>query len=69
MKRGKKPGVEKEDVHIYLPSDLVLQLQLKLLDPRRTKMRYGALSLLAERLLRNWLETTGKGTQDESIPQ
>lgn len=55
MKRGRKPGVAKETHRIYLPEDLSLEVQLRLLNPSRAKMRYGSFSLLIERLLRDWL--------------
>lgn len=38
-----------------LPSDLAAQVELLLKDPMRDKPRYGARSVLIEKLLRAWL--------------
>ena len=46
------PPIEKS---LNLPASLVAEVELRLVDPLSSKVRYGAFGQLVERLLREWL--------------
>lgn len=56
MSRAGRPSLTVPNVEITakIPSDLEAEIALLLIDPMRSKIRYGARSKLIERLLRDW---------------
>lgn len=62
MKTGRKPhAIPRVGFKVYLPEDLALEVRLRLTDPLRDKVRYGSVSTLMERLVREWLSAASSG--------
>ena len=59
-----KSSVTKKTVGIYLPVDLVTQVTATIVDPLTGKTRFGGMSTLVERLLREHLRSLKGGTTD-----
>lgn len=49
------------EVRVNIPESVLAEVDLRLFDPLRGRIRYGARSKLVTRLLRSWLE---KGYQE-----
>ncbi len=59
MRSGRpKNTVVRERVTVYIDKRIIGPLYLRLMDPTRGAVRYGALSQLTERLYSEWLKET-----------
>lgn len=57
MPRGRRPRVDPPTQwEISLPTSLVVEVELHILDPVRRTHAFGARSALVQRLLREWLD-------------
>ena len=56
------------DTIVSIPSDVLAEVDLRLWDPLRSKIRYGSRSALIVGLLREWLKEQGANTDAEMEP-
>lgn len=57
MKPGPKPStVEKVGYKVYIPTTLMADIRLLLLDPFHNQIKHGALTQLVEGLLNSWVQ-------------
>lgn len=65
---GKQANKEpSEAITIRIPQPLFIEVKTLLLDPKSGRTKYGAMSSLVERLLREWLRDVRDG--QDNIPE
>lgn len=59
----RKNGVTTKQLNVIIPEDLWLKVKILLADPRFGRTKYGAMSNLIERLLRDYIKRIERGEE------